>query len=71
MEDRSVVICPKCLRELKSCSALKTRPQMSLANGYWVGNVPECLSMLTYIEELFIGIYRPKAAILRLKSITG
>ena len=56
-----------CLKCHKSISKEK-RPQLSLANGLWIGKVPEELSNLFYAEQLLIARVRHNRCIVRVSS---
>jgi len=56
-----------CLKCHKSISKEK-RPQLSLANGLWIGKVPEELSNLSYAEQLLIARVRHNRCIVRVSS---
>lgn len=55
-------ICSKCLQNLRA----NKLPSASLANGLWIGDVPDVLSLLTLPERLLVAIYYPAAYIVKL-----
>ena len=56
-----------CLKCHKAISKGK-RPQVALANGLWIGKVPEELSDLSYAEQLLIARVRHNRCIIRVFS---
>jgi len=57
-------ICLKCHKFISK----EKRQQLSLANGLWVGKVPEELSNLSYAEQLLIARVRHSRCIVRVSS---
>jgi hypothetical protein len=57
-------ICPKCYKSLSTDKL----PTLALANGLWLGNIPDELSELTYAEQLLIARVRHNRCIVRVSS---
>lgn len=55
-------ICCKCLQELHAHKL----PKLVLANGLWIGEVPQELAILTLPERVLIGLYFPVSFIVKL-----
>lgn len=51
---RYCAVCGLCLRALKR----RSLPQLSLANGLWIGDVPEVVRNLRFVEKLVVARYR-------------
>ncbi|KAH7902809.1 hypothetical protein BJ138DRAFT_969715, partial [Hygrophoropsis aurantiaca] len=61
LDDKCSGICPKCLSTLQKGKT----PTLSLANGLWIGEVPDQLKGLTYVEKLLIARVRHNRCIVR------
>jgi hypothetical protein len=61
-QNNSTNICNECLGFLKQ----DRMPPLSLANGLWLGEIPEELSILTLPERMLIAKYFPAAYIVKL-----
>ncbi|RXW13810.1 hypothetical protein EST38_g12041 [Candolleomyces aberdarensis] len=57
-------ICPSCIKYLRRGH----RPVNALANGLWVGEVPEVLSILTYAEQCLVARIRTNRYVVRVAS---
>lgn len=57
-------ICRDCLRHLRK----KSCPPMALANGLWLGKVPEELKGLTFVEKMIVARIRHSRCIVRVAS---
>ena len=57
-------ICDDCRRQLRNGKI----PHYALANGLWLGAVPEVLSSLTYIERLLVARVRVNSCFIRVAS---
>ncbi|KAG1875356.1 hypothetical protein C8R48DRAFT_769355 [Suillus tomentosus] len=55
-------ICSECLQDLQA----NKMPQFSLANGLWIGDVPDELAILNLPERLLLGLYFPAVYIIKL-----
>jgi hypothetical protein len=55
-------ICCECLQELRA----RKLPKLVLANGLWIGEVPQELAILTLPERVLIGLYFPVSFIMKL-----
>ena len=58
-------ICKECLPALKK----GRRPKHSLANGLWVGDIPEELRALNYVERLVVALERRNACTVRVAKL--
>jgi hypothetical protein len=54
-------VCRLCWATLKVC----VRPSRSLANGTWLGDVPDCLNNLSFMEKMLIAKYRHNVCVVR------
>ncbi|KAJ3551659.1 hypothetical protein NM688_g4576 [Phlebia brevispora] len=54
-------VCGVCMKALRR----RTVPNIALANGLWVGEVPECLARLNFVEKLVVARYRHNACIVK------
>ena len=61
-DGRGGQICNDCIRDLKG----NKRPKFSLANGMWVGPIPQELAVLTLPERVLVARYFPAAHIVKL-----
>ena len=50
-------VCQSCLEELKK--DVDKPPPLSLANNMWIGKVPWCIQVLTFLEQLLISLLYP------------
>jgi hypothetical protein len=66
-DQNSLTICAECESHLKSNKV----PPLSLANGMWVGKVPQELKDLTLPERLMISKYFPSAYVFKLYPKQG
>jgi len=57
-------VCPICVESLEK----KKMPTLALANGLWVGNIPDELHDLTYAEQLLIARVRHNRCIVKVSS---
>jgi len=57
-------ICKNCLQ----CLSKRKVPLLALANGVWLGEIPEALQNLTYAEKLLIARVRHNRCIIRVSS---
>ncbi|RXW13797.1 hypothetical protein EST38_g12057 [Candolleomyces aberdarensis] len=57
-------VCPLCIKYLRRGH----RPVNALANGLWVGEVPNVLSMLTYAEQCLVARVRTNRYVVRVAS---
>ena len=63
----TVTLCQQC-----SAHRVPTAvPRFALANGTWVGDVPDCLRELTLAEEILIGLYFMRGVVITLGSRGG
>lgn len=60
-------ICESCAKSLLKGK----RPAMALANGFWVGEVPEALKGLTFAEKMMIAKVRHNRCVVRVASGRG
>lgn len=56
--------CSSCIANLKK----GRRPLNALANGLWLGQVPDVLSSLSYVEQLLVARVRTNRCVLRVSS---
>jgi hypothetical protein len=71
MDIQGPILDPDCKHICSSCHTQLLKglaPLMSLANGLWLGKVPEELSCLTYVEKLLISRIRHNRCIIRVAS---
>ncbi|EAU84997.2 hypothetical protein CC1G_04093 [Coprinopsis cinerea okayama7 len=64
LDTRSSKVCVGCDDSLSK----GRRPRNALANGLWLGDVPECLTCLTYTERLLVAKVRHNRSIVRVAS---
>lgn len=64
LDDRLQGVCELCIRYLEK----KKVPPFSMAAGFWLGDVPEELSCLSFAEKLLIAKSRSNNFIVRVKS---
>ena len=64
-----VNICSSCRQELRKESTFP--PQFSLANGLWVGPIPDEIKCLSFLEQLIIAHVRTKCYVFKLWPKTG
>ena len=64
-----VHICSGCLEDLKSNKA--GPPKHSLANGLWIGAVPEEISCLSFVEQLLLSHYYHRCYVFKLYPTMG
>src|ERR1700736_714493 len=57
-------VCPICINSLEN----KKMPTLALANGLWVGQIPDELKDLTYAEQLLIARVRHNRCIVKVSS---
>jgi hypothetical protein len=57
-------VCPTCVESLEN----KKMPTLALANGLWVGKIPDELKDLTYAEQLLIARVRHNRCIVKVSS---
>ncbi|KZV61310.1 hypothetical protein PENSPDRAFT_592981, partial [Peniophora sp. CONT] len=57
-------VCPTCLKDLKG----KKVPKLALANGNWIGNVPDELKGLTILEQMLVSRLRHNACVLKVHA---
>lgn len=57
-------LCSECLAELKTADTKP--PKLSLANGLWVGAIPDVLAELTIPEQLLIALVYPRVYVFKL-----
>ncbi|KAI1786956.1 hypothetical protein LXA43DRAFT_897009, partial [Ganoderma leucocontextum] len=56
----------RCLQMCRGCSSVVGRgnmPHNALANGRWIGEVPDCLKVLLFGEQLLVRLCRPNACV--------
>lgn len=66
LDHRCSGVCSKCAQSLRK----GRRPVQALANGLWVGEVPDVLSSLTWIEQLLVARVRTNRYVIRLSVVT-
>src|ERR1700677_203626 len=57
-------VCPICVESLQK----KKVPTLALANGLWIGKIPDELKDLTYAEQLLIARVRHNRCIVKVSS---
>lgn len=57
-----VSMCDSCFYALRN----KTIPHLSLANGLWLGEVPEVLGALNFVEKMLVGRFHHNACLVRI-----
>src|ERR1700728_2192948 len=57
-------VCPICVESLEKGNV----PTLALANGLWVGEIPDELQDLTYAEQLLIARVRHNRCIIKVSS---
>ncbi|KAF9521550.1 hypothetical protein CPB83DRAFT_778546, partial [Crepidotus variabilis] len=57
-------ICQYCLKYLKK----DKKPPLSLASGFWIGDIPNELSSLTYDEKLLVARIRHNRCVIKVAS---
>src|SRR6202789_2412437 len=70
-ELRGPILAPKCSRVCPICIDLlekKKVPTLALANGLWIGEIPDELQDLTYAEQLLIARVRHNRCIVKVSS---
>lgn len=55
-------ICSECCQDIQA----NQTPMFSLANGLWIGDVPDVLAILNLPERLLVGLYFPAVYIIKL-----
>lgn len=60
--------CTKICRDCKECLEQGRLPKFALANGMWVGDVPEQLKTLSYAEKMLIARSRHHKCVVRVAS---
>lgn len=59
--------CTTCLEAVKA----RRLPKRSLANGLWVGDIPNVLRDLTFVEKMVVSKYRHNACVVKVKQGNG
>jgi hypothetical protein len=70
-ELRGPVLAPGCSRACPTCAEFlekKKMPTLALANGLWIGEIPDELQDLTYAEQLLIARVRHNRCIVKVSS---
>ena len=65
--EAEIDICCQCLRAVKG----NRLPKRALANGLWIGNIPDVLRDLTFVEKMVISKYRHNACVVEVRQGNG